>query len=194
MSDSASTVRNVRRVMQPQDGFASSEVGGFVAQLDDLSRAMRERLSDITSEELEWQPASGMNTIGMLLAHLAIVEVYWMDVGIRMADRHGVREVLGIGVDGDGMPLPEDAAPPEGLAGKPFAWFQELETKARAHSKDVLHGLEDAALEEERETLVGGGTLRIRHNRRWVLYHVLEHYSGHFGQILLLRHQYRVMR
>jgi hypothetical protein len=26
---------------------------------------------------------------------------------------------------------------------------------------------------------------------RWVLYHMLEHFSGHYGQILLLRHQYR---
>ncbi len=26
---------------------------------------------------------------------------------------------------------------------------------------------------------------------RWVLYHMLEHFSGHYGQILLLRHLYR---
>jgi hypothetical protein len=26
---------------------------------------------------------------------------------------------------------------------------------------------------------------------RWTLYHMLEHLAGHYGQILLLRHQYR---
>jgi len=27
---------------------------------------------------------------------------------------------------------------------------------------------------------------------RWTLYHLLEHEAGHYGQILLLRHQARV--
>ena len=26
---------------------------------------------------------------------------------------------------------------------------------------------------------------------RWYLYHILEHFSGHYGQILLLRHLYK---
>ena len=28
-------------------------------------------------------------------------------------------------------------------------------------------------------------------NVRWILYHVLEHQAGHYGQMLLLRHEYR---
>jgi hypothetical protein len=31
----------------------------------------------------------------------------------------------------------------------------------------------------------------MRVSRRWILYHLLEHQAGHYGQILLLRHQYR---
>ena len=34
------------------------------------------------------------------------------------------------------------------------------------------------------------GQVRIL-NVRWILYHVLEHQAGHYGQMLLLRHQYR---
>ena len=31
------------------------------------------------------------------------------------------------------------------------------------------------------------GTKRIL-NGRWIYYHVLEHFAGHYGQILLLKH------
>jgi hypothetical protein len=31
----------------------------------------------------------------------------------------------------------------------------------------------------------------MRVGRRWILYHLLEHQAGHYGQILLLRHWYR---
>ena len=28
---------------------------------------------------------------------------------------------------------------------------------------------------------------------RWILYHILEHEAGHYGQINLLAHQYRLL-
>jgi len=36
--------------------------------------------------------------------------------------------------------------------------------------------------------------MRHAQSVRWILYHVLEHQAGHYGQILLLRHQYRDRR
>jgi hypothetical protein len=35
---------------------------------------------------------------------------------------------------------------------------------------------------------------RMRFNTRWILHHLLEHFAGHYGQMLLLRHQYRDRR
>ena len=35
---------------------------------------------------------------------------------------------------------------------------------------------------------------RMRFNVRWILHHLLEHFAGHYGQILLLRHLYRDRR
>ena len=56
---------------------------------------------------------------------------------------------------------------------------------ARASTHGVLRTWRDADL---RSTFV----LRDRTiSREWTIYHVLEHFSGHFGQILLLIHMRR---
>ena len=191
MSGSTAEVKMLVRLLQPVEGFASHEAGSFVAQLDDQSRRLREDLEGITAEELQWQPAPGMNTIGMILAHLATVEVHWLNVGVLGIEAGRVSETLGIKENADGIPLDGDAAPPADLSGKTFAWFQELEQTARKHTYAALRALPDGAMDEERERFVKAHNLRIRHSVRWVLYHVLEHYAGHYGQILMLRHQYR---
>jgi hypothetical protein len=34
----------------------------------------------------------------------------------------------------------------------------------------------------------------VDYNVGWALYHAIEHFAGHYGQVNLLRHQYRAMR
>src|SRR5205085_3177084 len=97
------------RLLTPPAGFESTEVGLYFAQLEDLTRRLRRDVDDATPEQLEWQPAPGTNTVGMLLAHVAIAEVYWADT---LAERAFLCEqVLGIGADDDGMPCADGAAP-----------------------------------------------------------------------------------
>jgi uncharacterized damage-inducible protein DinB len=56
---------------------------------------------------------------------------------------------------------------------------------ARAATHEVLRGWRDADLLSTYE-------LRGRtHSYEWTLYHVLEHFAGHYGQILLLEHLMR---
>jgi len=101
--------------------------------------------------------------------------------------------VLGIDMDADGMPLPPGDEPPAGLAGRSLDYFRDLIERARGYAKKAA-----AALTEED---LGTAFQRTRRNGmvdelnvRWVLYHMLEHFSGHYGQILLLRHLYRDAR
>ncbi|MBI4345357.1 MAG: DUF664 domain-containing protein, partial [Elusimicrobia bacterium] len=147
-------------------------------------------LNGATAQELEWQPAPGMNTAGMLLAHLAIVEVFWTQIALRGIEKLETEPVIGIGQDDDGMPLPEDGAPPQVLKGKTPAYYEDLLSRARAYLKEAAVKLSDADLDREVTRTRPDGTQRIV-NVRWGLYHMLEHFSGHFGQILLLRHLYR---
>ena len=180
-----------RDILELPPGYASTEVSLIMASLDDQTALLRHDLTGITPDEIEWQPAPGFNTIGMLLAHLAIVEVHWTQVGLRREPQSDTLPVLGIDViDGDGMPIPPGGAPPEHLAGKPMAYYDDLLDRARAFARETALKLTDADLEREHTRVRRDGE-KQELNGRWVLYHMLEHFSGHYGQILLLRHQYR---
>lgn len=174
----------------PLPGFRSREAGSFLAQLDDQLDRLRESTRGLTPEDLMWQPEPGMNTIGMLLAHLAVVEVWWTAIVVEGKGDGAdavIREVLGIGPDDDGMPLAENAPAFPLLNGKDLAFYDDLLDKARAYFKRIVKERPDEDMERTFQRPRPDGTIRER-NVRWYYYHVLEHFAGHFGQILLLRH------
>lgn len=179
-----------RDLIEPLPGFRSQEASLFVAQWNDLSQCMREDTRGLDPAELEWQPAPGQNTIGMLIAHIAIVEVFWTHLGPLGQPEFHCEDVLGIGIDDDGMPIPEGGAPPATLRGKDLAWYDALLAKAREFSSAAARKLEDQDFSTvRRRTRVNGEQQEF--NTRWVLYHMLEHFAGHYGQVNLLRHHYR---
>ena len=181
------TVR--RTLIHPLEGYRSREAGSFLAQMDDQSRLLLESLKGITDQELGWQPSPGTNTMGMLLAHLAIVEVFWTQIALRgiQLGKTETDSILGIGEDDDGMPIPENGAPPQKLNGKAPAFYEDLLSRARGYYKADATKLSDADLDREVTWTNKEGTIRTI-NLRWAMYHILEHFSGHYGQILLLRH------
>src|SRR5689334_14103458 len=176
-----------RNVLAIPAGYASQEVASFLAQLDDQLQRQKEQTRSLTPAGLEWQPAPGMNTIGMLMAHQAIVEVGWTGFGIEDLERSEIRfqEILGIG--DSGVPLAPDAAPPAALAGKDLAYFDDLLDRAREHLKRVAAPVRDSDLTLMRARTRPNGEPR-EVEVRWTIYHLLEHFAGHFGQILLLQH------
>ncbi len=185
----ATTVQ--RRLEKPKN-FRSSDAALVIASMDDQTRLLWDDLEGIGPEELAWQAAPGMNTIGMLLAHLAIVEAWWTMVIVedKKGDEADVRPILGIGDSDDGMPLPAGAAPPAALVGKDLAFYRGLLEKARAYVRGKVADMTDADLDAERIRPRPDGT-QVGISGRWYLYHILEHFSGHYGQILLLRHLHR---
>lgn len=179
-----------REVLVVPGGYACGEAASFMAQLDDQSDRLLKDLEGITPAELEWQPRPGMNTIGMLLAHNAIVEVLWSQVGVA-GEPLDTKSVLGLDAwAGDGMPMPPEGTPPAHLAGKLLSFYLDLLERARAFAKQKAKTVQDSELELIRRRTRRDGT-ENEFSVRWVLYHMLEHFAGHYGQILLLRHQYR---
>jgi hypothetical protein len=173
-------------------GYRSTEVASFIAQLDDQTSRLTEDTRGLSVAELAWQPAPGMNTIGMLLAHNALVEVWWTGFVLEDLGRDEVRfeEILGSGGDDDGMPMAEGAKPPAALAGRNLAFYDDLLARARAHLKQVAAQLTDADLTRTLQKTSLKGTMRTI-EFRWTLYHMLEHFAGHYGQILLLKHAHK---
>lgn len=180
----------VRTTLKPAPGCRSAEVALLLAALDDQGRRLIEETRGLSPAELAWQPAPGMNTIGMLLAHVAVAETHLGQVGLLGEERNHVRDVLGIEVEDEGMPLPKGGAPPPALSGKDHAFFADLLTRGRTHTRTVAATLSDTDLEREITRTRRDGAKRIS-NLRWILYHMLEHEAAHLGQILQLRHMLR---
>jgi hypothetical protein len=177
----------VRSKIAPLPGFRSAEAGTFLAQLDDQLRLVKEATRGLTPEDLMWQPAPGMNTIGMLLAHMAVAEVWWTKFALRGEPAADVDDVLGIGGDDDGLPLPEGAPAFPLLNGKDLAFYDDLLDRSREFVKRTAREREPEDMDREIPRERPDGSVRML-NVRWFYYHILEHFSGHYGQILLLKH------
>ena len=178
------------RTLELSTECRTSAAALVVASLDDQSRLLFDDLKGATPDELQWQPQPGTNTIGMLLAHMAIVEAWWTLVIVAKADPDDVRPILGIGNDDDGMPIRPGASRIALLDGKELAFYRDLHAKARAYFTKLAAGMNEADLVAETLRKRDDGT-EVGISGRWYLYHVFEHFSGHYGQILLLRHLYR---
>lgn len=183
----------------PSEGFRSAVAATLMAQVDDLNRRTLDAAKGLTPEQLAWQPygpapgsapgekGTGFNTIGMLLAHIAVAQTHITQVGL-IGDRDGhVQDVIGITVDDEGMPLAPDDPPSPALAGKDLAFFAELIARAGTCVRQAAEKLTDADLAADVvRPPRPDGTVRV-FDRRWILHHIAEHTAGHMGQILLLR-------
>ncbi len=173
------------------DPNSQAFVGAMAASFDDQTRRLKEKLVGLEVEHLEWQERPGRNTIGMLLAHLAGTEIGWFyvvcaglsyDEGKPVVDEH-----LGINITSDngGMPLPVDGVHPASLKGRNLEGYFDLLGRGRSATHKLLRTWDDASL----DTTVSFWKMIVSH--RWVLYHILEHFASHSGQILSLLHSMR---
>ena len=166
-------------------GPAAAVTGRMAAQLDPLLRSLTARVKESSVEDLEWQPRPGVNTVGMLLAHMALSEAYWMlavvgDAGSDAAADEIVLAALGLRTDDDGMPLAPEGGHPAVLAGRTAAEYVGTLSRARQATHAVVRGWSDADLDRT-HTFNG-----IAVSRAWILFHVVEHFAQHLGQISLL--------
>ena len=181
------------RVLKSATGIRSPEAGSFLAQLDDLSARMFADLNGLTPADLAFRLRPGTNTIGMLLIHCAGAEVHWLLTATTGTGDEPIRTVLGLDVDDDGMPLPPNGRPPANLLGWTLADYRRLHDRARRFTRRTLADVPPADMSRGKARLRWNGERTVT-NTRWILYHVLEHQAGHYGQVLLLRHVLRAGR
>lgn len=155
-------------------------------QLDDQLKLLKARLCDIEVDELQWQLSRGSNTVGMLLAHLAVTEAYWLNVApskttASVDEDSIVGSIVGIRTNDDGIPLPPDGEHPTILGSKQWKDYLGMMEKARTRTHEITASWTD-------DTLATTFDLEGQMvSNRWVLYHLLEHFCSHFGQILQIR-------
>lgn len=176
------------KVPRGYDAKTQKQVGLFAAQLDDQLKRLKNNIKGLTVKQLEWQFKPGMNTVGMLLAHLALVEVWWINVAPSETSwepdgKKRIQKILGI--EDDGLPLPAKGKHPKYLNGFTLDRYLTLLTKAR---RSVHH---DMKKWRDRDLQKSYSLHKRQFSRMWTLYHVLEHFASHFGQILVLKHMMR---
>jgi uncharacterized damage-inducible protein DinB len=179
------TVR--RTLLEALPGFRSETVARFLWQMDAQRRSLIADTRGLSAADLAWQPAPGMNTIGMLLAHIAYSESHMTQIGLEFKATSDTRAVIGIDDTEEGMPLPEGAPPSAALAGRELPWFDAMLERARAETHRVAKTLTEADLDRVIRRTPPDGTIR-EFNVAWVLYHLLEHEAGHRAQVGVLRH------
>jgi len=168
-----------------------ARIGLFAAQLDDQLKRLRQDVKDLTVDQLEWQLRPGTNTVGMLLAHTALVEVWWINVAPTGTpwDPDGKKIIQKVcGFEDDGLPLAADGHHPDYLKG----YTLEMYLSALARARRSVHRDLKTWRDRDLDRLFAVGDKKF--SRTWVLYHALEHFAGHRGQILLVKHLMRDAR
>lgn len=181
---------NVETLLPVPTGFRSQTAALAVACLDEQLAQIRRDVAKLSPADLERQHAPGMNTIGMLLAHIAVAEVHILHVGIQARPDSDVQGVIGITMDDEGMPLPPTGAAAPALAGKDLGFFDDLIGRARDETRRALMALEESDFDRQVVRPRPDGSKRIS-DVRWMVYHMIEHQAGHHYQIKLLLHLYR---
>ncbi len=171
------------------EGYESSSqamIGLMAASFDDQFSRLEETVAGLEVEHLEWQERPGRSTIGMLMAHLAVAQIGGLCVGCAGLPQDDFRRVVHerLGIDTDGV-APMARTHPSSIKGRDLNGYLALLAGAKQATHEALKTWDDQTL--DRTISDGGRTVSYR----WILYHLLEHFASHFGQILSLLHSMR---
>jgi len=137
----------------------------YVERLQALHTAMEQIVNGLPQAVLDWTPGPEMNSIHVLVVHVAGSERYWIgDVaGSDPSGRDRDAEFRSHGLDTDAL--------------------IDLLDRTLAHSRAVLEQLEPADLERLRVSPRNGRQVTVA----WCLAHALEHTALHLGHMEITR-------
>jgi uncharacterized damage-inducible protein DinB len=137
----------------------------YLSRLERLHENCSQSIEDLSVEALDWQPGPGMNSIAVLITHLAGAERYWIgDI---------------VGRDSSGRVRAEEFQ----TQGLDAATLLERLSGTLAHSRGVLEQLEMSDLSSLRTSPMHEGDFTVG----WALAHALEHSALHTGHIEITR-------
>jgi uncharacterized damage-inducible protein DinB len=129
----------------------------------------------IGPEVMTWRPRPGGQSIGAVILHMIVAEVFWFERFVleREIDAEDKRLLMWDEIDVDKGSWPE---PPY----QPLSWYFELHDRFRARTLDAVKqwpapgSLKDRAGENHKYSML------------WVLGHVIQHEAYHGGQVVML--------
>jgi uncharacterized damage-inducible protein DinB len=165
------------RTLMPAEGF-SPGIGFYFSGMEEVRGQLREAVTDLSSEKLNWPAFSGAHSIGALVMHIGEAEWWWMQC-----------VVLGHELTEEDLHAPfwDVLKSPDAFSSKGHtaeSCLQEIR-KIRSQTREVLASCNDEDLERIISFEKGGQ--RYEHNLRWILHHLIDHEAQHKGQILMLK-------
>ncbi len=137
----------------------------YLDRLQELHDGILQAIGGLPVEALDWVPGPEMNSISVLIVHLAGAERYWIGDVAAGEPSGRVREQEFL------------------VKGLPAANLQERLDGTLAYIRNTLERLSLQDLEAQRVSPWGGGTISVS----WALLHALEHTAIHTGQIQITR-------
>ncbi len=159
---------------EPLPGY-KEPYGLLCAILQDGTREWRLELDpDLSEDAVVWQPHPSMHSIGAIILHIAMAEVFWFEkFALDLPWDPDERKLLMVEeTDVDAWSWP---APPR----QPLSWYFELHDRIRARTLESIKKWPAA----DSSKLDWDGDPRTL---RWVLGHVIQHEAYHGGQAVLL--------
>lgn len=163
-----------QQLLLPFDPVAPPNVSTWLAALEDTRRRTWEALEGLPDTLLDWVDEEG-TSIGVLLYHIAAVELDWLYVEI-------LDQPFPAGVE---QLFPFDMRDAEGklmaVRGETLAAHRRRLDRMRAYLVDAMQAMPAEEF------------VRVRHlpaydvSPLWVLHHLMQHEAEHRGQIMALR-------
>ena len=137
----------------------------YFDHLQKLHAEIEQVLDGLPKDALDWIPGEDMKSIGILAAHVAGAERYWIGdvIGGVSSNRNREAEFMTRGLDG--------------------AALKEVLNSSLVYSRAVLESLKIVELHDVRTSPRDGRQFSVG----WVLNHALEHIAIHLGHMQITR-------
>lgn len=140
-------------------------LGDYFERLQSLHTDINQTIADLPPSALDWAPGTDMNSLCVLVVHVAGAERYW------------IGDVVGQGISG------RDRDAEFQTGGLAASVLVERLDKVLAHSRSVLEELTVPDLDAQRTSPRDGHKFTVA----WALAHALEHTALHLGHIQITR-------
>lgn len=150
------------------------QIGILLAMMDDGTREWQEELGDVSEDQIVWQCAPNLHSIGALLLHIAEVEGWWIQT-VCAGKPFELAELAAAGIEIDQYGSRWPAPPP-----RHQSWYYEILARVRAATREAVSGLDPSSMRTF-------GSSKNEYSVLWILTHVLNHEAYHGGQAVLLK-------
>ncbi len=164
--------RDSSTIIRPEKGY-TPQIGTLVAMLNNLSKRVEQEVEGLDQRELDFLLDENANSIGALIMHLAAAETYYQVYTFEnreFTEEEKVKWQAALKLDENGRLQ---------IKNHDITYYLKLYKKVREKTLSELKKRDDEWLAKTPK----GGIM----NNYFSWFHVMEHQSGHLGQIRMLK-------